>query len=169
MMWINVLYQISRNIASAFIIVFAGFVLAKLLGKLTKRILAEAELNRILKKTGFKPISNKIAKTTEYLIYALTILFALQQLKITTIVLGILLTITISVIIFSIILTCKDFLPNYFAGFTVKKKLAKKIGKHITIGNVKGTLQHIEIVGSTIQSDEKYYVPHKYTLTKINL
>lgn len=150
-------------ILAAGITLFAGFLIAKLTGKLVKRIMVEAELNRILTKAGFKPLSDSLAHVVELLIYFATILIVLQQLGLTTIALGILSLLAILLLGFVLFLTVKNFIPNAIAGFLLRKELHQHLKKRVRIGTVKGTLSHAGIVASTLQNKDEHSIPHLYT------
>jgi len=151
------------QIAAALITVLVGFIIAKVSGRLAKRIFAEAELNRILIRAGFKPISDAFGTAIEYLIYAATFLLILQQFGLTEIVLVIIAIIAIAVIGFSLTLTIRDFIPNAIIGMLIRKRMKAKLGKNVQIGLIKGKLKRIGIVSSTVVDKDEYYVPHLYS------
>ena len=144
------------------IIFFAGFVIAKLVGRLLKRFLAEAELNRILESAGFKPLSNVIAVIVEYFIYVATLFVILQQFGLTKLVLGIIVVLAFIVLALSFFLAVRDFVPNVVAGFFLRKRMKPLLQKYVQIGSVKGKLVSFGLVGSILKDKEHYYVPHLY-------
>lgn len=150
------------KIEIALIIFFVGFIVAKLAGRILKKLLAEAELNRILESAGFKPISNSIAALVQYVIYTATLFIILQQFGLTKIVLVIVVIIAFLVVAISFLLAVRDFVPNAVAGLWLRKKLKPYIGKNIRIGNVKGQLKRVGVVSSIIKDKEEYHVPHLY-------
>lgn len=150
------------KIEIALIVFFVGFIIAKLTARILKKLLAEAELNRILESAGFKPISNSIASLVQYVIYTVTLFIILQQFGLTKIVLIIVVIIAFLVFAFSLLLAVRDFVPNAVAGLWLRKKLRPYIGKNIKIGNVKGRLKRVGVVSSIIKDEEEYHVPHLY-------
>jgi len=162
-MSIDFLFTIAQKIAAAILIILAGFIIAKLASKFISRILAEAELNRIMKAAGFQPISDTIGYLIEYLIYAGTILMALQQVGLTNIVLGFLVAVAAIVIIISLTLTLRDFVPNAVTGLFMRSELTKKAGQSVRIGVVDGRLLRVGITSSVIDDNGEHYVPHLYT------
>lgn len=150
-------------ISTTLITLFLGILLAKLVGKIVQHVLAQAEINRLLKQSGITSIDERVARLAEYTIYAGTILFILQQLGLTRIVFGILITIALILIVASIALSIRDFIPNATQGLFIRKKLKHHLGKKIKIGNTAGLLDRIGIIQSTLQGKELHYVPHVYT------
>jgi small-conductance mechanosensitive channel len=166
MAFIEAMQAFFTKISIALLTLFIGFIIAKLAGKIAKRIMAEAELNRILVAAGFKPLSDAFGVIIEYIIYAATILVILQQFGLTTVVLSILGAIAAVIIIFSLLLAIRDFIPNAVAGLFVRKKLKKFLGKKVQIGTVRGRLENIGIVNSTLRDKDEHCVPHFYTSRK---
>ena len=149
--------------AVAIIILLAGFIIAKIAGKAVKRILAEAELNKILAKAKFTPMSDAIGGIVEYALYAATLLVVLQQLGLANIILWVAGIIAVIVIILSLTLTIRDFIPNVIVGLFIRKKLQAKLGKQVTLGMISGRLEQVGIVASIIRNSDEQYVPHLYS------
>ena len=157
------LEQWLTKIEIALIIFFVGFIIAKLASRIIKKLLAEAEINRILESAGCKPISNTIGTITQYIIYVITLLVILQQFGLTKLVLAIVFISATIVIIISLLLAIREFIPNFAAGIFVRKKLKPYLGKNIQIGTVKGKLKNYGLTGSMLVDKEEYYIPHLYT------
>ncbi len=151
------------KIEIAIIIFFIGFIIAKLTSRILKKVLAEAEINRILETAGFKPISNTIASLVKYIIYIITVFIILQQFGLTKLVLAIIVITSTIILTISILLAIRDFIPNFAAGIFLRKKAKKFIGKQVQIGTVKGKLVNFGLMGSIIKNKEQYYIPHLYT------
>ncbi len=166
MAFIQVLHLLFTKVSVAMLTLFIGFIIAKLAGKIAKKVLAEAELNRILVAAGFKPLSDALGVIIEYVIYAATILVILQQFGLTYIVLGIISIIGIIVVLFSLLLALRDFIPNAVVGLFIRRKMKKFLGKKVQIGTVSGTLEHVGIIRSTVRDKDEHCVPHLYTSRK---
>jgi len=160
---ISIAYSIFTKIAVALITVLVGFMIAKLAGKIMKRVLVEAELNRILKAAGFRPLSDTLGSILEYVIYTITLLIVLQQFGLTKIILGIVAVVATIIIAFSIFLTIRDFIPNALIGLLMRKKMKRFLGKKVKIGINTGKLEQVGIVASVIRNKDEYYIPHMYT------
>ncbi len=163
MAWFMAVEHFLTRIAIALITLFAGFIIAKLASRIAKKLLAEAELNRILVSAGFKPLSDALGTILEYVIYTATLLVILQQFGLTKIVLGIIATLAVIIIGISILLAFRDFIPNAVAGLFLRKKAKQHIGKKVQIGAVTGTLEKFGIISSTIRDKDEHCVPHLYT------
>lgn len=149
--------------AVAIIILLAGFIIAKIAGKLVKKVLAEAELNKILAKAKFTPMSDALGAIVEYALYAATLLVVLQQFGVANIAAWVIGIIAAIIIIFSLTLALRDFIPNAIVGLFIRKKLKAKLGKQIQIGMISGKLVQVGIVASTIKNADEQYVPHLYS------
>ena len=106
------------------VILLAGFLIARLVGKLVRRLLNSLELNKLLKKlTRTNVHLEEIAESfTTYFIYFITVVIVLQHLGLATTVLNMIAGAVIIIIILSTFLGIKDFIPNAIAGlFCVKK------------------------------------------------
>ena len=147
--------------------IFLGIILAKLLGKITKHVLEQAEINRLLRQSGVQAIDERIAKIVEYTIYAFAMLLILQELGLTRIVLGILIIAAAIVLTATILLAIRNFIPNMIHGPKVKKEYKDKIGKTVKIGSVKGKLLKIGIIQSVVSDREKHYITHTYTIRQL--
>ena len=118
-------YQIVRMLVAAGITLLAGFVAAKLMSKIARRVFAEAELDRILKASGFKQISDMLAKLIEYVLYIVTILIVLQQLGFTQVIIGILIALVVAIVAFSRWLGPKNGVSKLVNKLKVKGTLKK--------------------------------------------
>lgn len=147
--------------------ILIGITLAKILGRVTQRLLAEAEVNRLLKQSGVKAIDQRVGSLVEWAIYSITGLTVLQELGLTRIAIGIVIIGGSTLIGLSILLALRSFVPNYVHGFKVRKELKNKIGKEVKIGMVEGKLLKIGRIQSIIMEKEKHYLPHSYTAKQL--
>jgi len=145
-----------RTIA-AIILFLAGIIVANILSKLTKKLLKELEVNKILKtKLNIKlPIENIISGTLKYLIYFITIILALNQLGITTKILYVIFIGIMVVIITTILLSIKDFVPNIISGFIIHKKNKINVGDKIKVKNLEGKVIEINLLETKIENKDK--------------
>ena len=170
MAFVEIAEQWLGKMVVALITLFVGFIIAKLAGLLTKRVLHEAEINRVLATAGMK-LDEAIGRLVEYLLYVITLLVILNQFGLTKLVLGILITLAIALMAFSLLLAIKDFVPNAITGLFIRKKLKSNLGKKVKIGMVTGKLVHVGVVQSVVKDGGEHHVPHLYTskenITKI--
>jgi small conductance mechanosensitive channel len=157
------------RILVAVIILLVGFVLAKLIGKVTGRILRELEVNVILKKAtridvGLEHI---LSQFMVYFVYFITITMALNHLQVTTTVLQMISAAIIIIIIISVVLAIKDFIPNTFAGFYIYRNKFVKQGEIIRVKGIEGKVVHVNLVETKIETKEGdvVYIPNS-ALTK---
>ena len=156
-----------NNIITAIIILLIGFIIAKLLGRLVQRVLHEAELDNLLKKAGTK-VSFELALShiTEYFIYFMTIIFALNQLGITTFVLYVLAIAAICVLIISVFLGLRDFIPNFMAGWYIYRNDLIKEGKNVKINGVQGKVIQLSLLDTRIKTKkgDLIYMPNSIVI-----
>lgn len=160
--FVAILQWIYSTFAVAIITLLAGFIIAKIAGKIVKRVLANVELNKILAKAKFTPMSDAVGGIVEYALYFATFLVVLQQFGLAHITAWIIGIIAAVVIIFSLTLTARDFIPNIVVGLFIRKKLNAKLGKQVQIGIISGKLVHVGAVNSIIRNKDEYCVPHLY-------
>ena len=160
--FVAIIQWIYNTFAVAVIIMLAGFIISKIVGKIVKRVLANVELNKVLAKAKFTPMSDAVGGIVEYVLYFATLLVALQQFGLANITVWIVGIIAAIVIIFSLTLTARDFIPNAVVGLFIRKRLNAKLGKQVQIGMISGKLVHVGAVNSTIRSKDEYCVPHLY-------
>ncbi|MFO8016695.1 MAG: mechanosensitive ion channel family protein [Candidatus Woesearchaeota archaeon] len=144
------------NILVAFIILLMGFIIGKLLGKLTHRLLNEVGLDHILKKASGVELKLErfLAAAVTYFIYFITIIMVLNQLNVTTTVLQMLSAAVIILIIVSVILAVKDFIPNAFAGIYIYRRDLIKKGEKIRVKGIEGEVAHINLVETKLETSE---------------
>jgi len=155
--------------AVAIIILLLGFIIGRIIGKLTQKVLLEIELNRLIKKaTGMKIALEEItAKFITYFIYFIFIIWALNELGLTTTILTMISGAALIVIILSILLAIKDFIPNAFAGFVIHRRRKIKPGDKIKTDGLQGKITRISLVETEIKTrkGDTIYIPNSI-LTK---
>ncbi|MBW2985927.1 mechanosensitive ion channel family protein [Candidatus Woesearchaeota archaeon] len=164
---VNYFGPVINNIITAIIILLIGFIIAKFLGRLVQRVLHEAELDNLLKKAGTK-VSFELALShiTEYFIYFMTIIFALNQLGITTFVLYIIAIAAICVLAVSVFLGLRDFIPNFMAGWYIYRKDLIKEGKNVKINGVQGKVIQLSLLDTRIKTKkgDLIYMPNSIVI-----
>ena len=167
--YLNVLFeQLFTKFIVAVVILLIGFVIARIVGKLTSKLLHEIELNNILKKAGVKfELEDLLSHAATYFIYFITVIWALNALGLTTTILNMISAAFLVLIIISILLAVKDFVPNMISGFFIYSKNIIKPGDKIKIDNMSGTVEKISLVETEIKtsSGDMIHIPNS-TLTK---
>ncbi|RME78005.1 hypothetical protein D6774_02570 [Candidatus Woesearchaeota archaeon] len=159
------LYQDFIELASPFftrfvvglIILLAGFIIAKLVGKLVRRLLHSLDLNVMLQKiTGTNIALEEIAESfTTYFLYFITIVMVLQHLGLATTVLNMIAGAIIIIIVLSTFLGIKDFIPNIIAGIVLRQKDFLKVGDVIKVKGMKGRVVEITFLETKIETTKK--------------
>lgn len=162
MAFMDVAEQFGNYAITGMLTLFIGFIIAKFAGRIVKRILKEAEINRVLATAGMK-LDEIFGRIVEYTIYAITVLIILQQRGWTLLVVGILGLFFGALILFSLALAIKQFIPNAITGLFIRRKLKPFLNKRVRIGMVSGKLVHIGISESIVHDKEDHYIPHIYT------
>jgi small-conductance mechanosensitive channel len=80
------------------------------------------------------------------------IVFALDQLGITAFVLYIIIGLLALVIAAAFVLSIKDFIPNFIAGWRLSRKKLFAVGDTVTIGSVTGKVKEAGLLETKLQS-----------------
>jgi len=156
------------RIVIAVVIILIGFIIGRILGKLVQGVLHEIELNKILEKAELKlSLEEILGHFTSYFVYFISVIMALNQIGITTIVLNILAGGIILIIIISLILAFKDFIPNMISGMFIRQKRFIVDGDRIKFNDIQGKIIHINLIETQVQTKDKdiIYIPNSL-LTK---
>ena len=163
---------LSINLIAAIVILLLGIVIGRFIGKLIQKVLSEVEINKILKEeAGVKvPLEEIIASIFKYLIYFVTVIFALDQIGLTTTVLNIILGLFLAIIVVFVILAFKDFIPNLVSGLFIHQRRGLKDGDKIQVDGIEGIIEHISIIETRIKTKNGYtiFIPNSM-LTKQRL
>ncbi len=159
---VSLFYGIVRNFEIAFITLFTGLLISRLVGKVIKRMLAEAELNKLFAAKGARTISDILGSTTEGLLYLVTVLIVLKQLGLTNLVFYVIMFLLAIFILFFVFLCLKQA-QNILAWLMIRSSLNKNLGKIVHIGDITGKLESVGLFQSRLNSTETFLVPHAYS------
>ena len=163
------LSDFTLNLIAAIVILLVGLVIGRFLGNLTRKVLHELELDKLLREqTRFKiPLEQFLGSLVKFIAYFIAIIFALDQLGLQTAILNIILAIIIMIIVIFMILAIKDFIPNLMAGLFLHQKRNIKPGERIEVNNVEGEVINITLTETKLRtrSGEIVYIPNS-VLTK---
>lgn len=160
--------QLFTKFIVAVIILLIGFIIGRIVGRLIQKVLHEIELNKILKKAGIKlSLETVLSHFTTYFIYFIAIIWALNELGLTTTMLNMISAAALILIIISILLAIKDFMPNAIAGFFIYQKGLIKEGDRIKVDRLEGRVKKISIIETEVETKkgDTIYIPNS-TLTK---
>lgn len=163
------LSDLTINLIAVIVILLVGLVVGRFLGNLTRKTLHELELDRLLREqTRFKiPLEQFIGSLVRFIIYFIAIIFALNQFKLQTAILNIILIIILIILSAFIILAIKDFIPNLVAGLFLHQKRNIKVGEKIEVNNIEGEIVNMSLFETKIRTHrgEIIYIPNS-VLTK---
>ncbi len=151
------------NLVAAAIIVLIGFIVGKIASKLVYKILRELEIRSVLKQARIHaPVERYVSKGVAYLIYFIAVIMALNQLKIGTLILSIIVGAVLIVLVISFILSIKDFVPNLTAGISLYRAGLIKKGDTIEAHGVAGIVRDITLTKTKVETKEGdlVYIPN---------
>jgi len=155
------------KIITGFIILLVGFGIGIFAKKLVRRALKEIELNRILAKVGVRYNTEVIISSIlSYLIFLITIVFVLNTLGITSIVIYLIFGAVLMLLILSFLVGVKDIIPNFIAWLLIQKRRKIKVGKEIKVKEISGRVEKIGYLETEIQTErgDVLYVPNNLFL-----
>lgn len=153
------IYTISVSI----VILLVGFAIGMLTKKFLTRVLSQVELNKIVRKLGITAnIERGLAITTSAIIYLVTIVFFLNQLNITSIVLYLIVGGVLTLLILTFLVGVKDLIPNLVAYLFLQRKDSIKEGHHVQIREIEGIVERIGYQETEIRTPrgDILYVPN---------
>ncbi len=142
-----------------------GFVIGLFLSKITKKILSDIELNKIMDKAFNVKIDLEqiIVKSLEYFIYFVTLLIGLNYLGISSFILNIVFISIIIVIVVSLLIAFEGVLPNMIAGINLKKSNSFEKGDVLIFNNMKGEIIDFDMSDVKIRNEfgEIVFIPNR--------
>lgn len=162
--------KLYTNFAVAIIILLAGLILGRLVGRFIHKVLEEIELNKILKRTtGIKfAIDEILANLVTFVIYFIAIVVALDQLGLASTLLKIVSVAIMIVIIASILLGVRDFFPNILSGIFIAQRRFLNKGDQVKVGGIEGEIIEVNIVETRIRTKtgDIIYIPNSVLAKK---
>jgi small-conductance mechanosensitive channel len=128
------------RLLDALLIVFIGFILARITGRLVRAALQEIDIGSLARKVGFRvPLERPISIAVEVTLAVIVIALAFFRLGILREVVFAIVSILGVGILLAIALSIRDTIPNIVAAVAVpRQKLAP--GSRIRIGTLVGTV-----------------------------
>lgn len=158
----NFLMTYLSDVVVLVVIFLSGIIIAKIAGKAMKHLLNEFEVNAIVKKVSGKKIAaSKIAETSiRYFLYFVTFIIILDQLGITTTFFEIVAGGLVLLLGLGLLLGFRDFIPNFFASFAVKKTIPE--GSVLEYRKARGKVIKFGITYLIIEDKHKQmiYIPY---------
>lgn len=155
------LSQAAVKITGFLVIIVLTFVIGRVFGKLVERILAEFEINKIVRKTGKKwRVEEMTGITIRFGCYITGIIIALNYLGLgreTLSIIGWMVIITLGIFL---LLALMDFVPNFLYGLGVR--LAA--GENIELDDIKGRIINRGSTGIMVEAsnNENIFIPYSW-------
>ncbi|MEK6849001.1 MAG: mechanosensitive ion channel domain-containing protein [Nanoarchaeota archaeon] len=149
----EVLDAVLSSAVLAVVYFLMGVVIAKLAERIIEWVLHELEVDNWLKKAGLKfAFEQSIAALVKYVIYAVTIILVLDQLRITAPVLNIVAYGIGLLVLAGILLGFKDFVPNFVAGISIHRRGFVKEGDQIRVRDIEGEVRSVNLLDTRIKT-----------------
>ncbi|MBS3151891.1 mechanosensitive ion channel [Candidatus Woesearchaeota archaeon] len=160
------------RLLTGFLILIMGLIIAQVTSNILRRFIKGIEVNKTLEQQLKIKINleNYISAIVKYIIYLITIIFALNQLGVSTKILQTILVVFIILIVIFIILAFKDWLPNLISGIYIIRTEKIKLGDKIKTKDIKGKVIEIKLLETKIETNnnEIIFIPNS-NLTKLEL
>lgn len=166
--WQKFISSLWARLTLAVIILLIGFIIGKLLGRLTQKVLHQFEVDVAFKKAvGVNMVvEGFLGGFITYFIYFIAVIMALNQLGLTTPVLYMISGSIMLIVIVALLLAIKDFIPNFFAGFFIFRKNIVNVGDRIRIGNIEGKVIEVGLIETKVETKNKdqVFIPNSEML-----
>ena len=145
------------------VILLVGFALGVFAKKFLHRLFEEIELNRVLRKLQIRGDFEKgTSILISYVIYVLTILFFLDYVGISSIVLYIGVASIGILLILTFLVGLKDVIPNFVAWALLQRRRFFRVGRRVEVKEISGVIEKIGLLETEIKTDKGdiLYVPN---------
>jgi len=137
----------------ALLFLFIGLIFGKILGRAVHKLLSELDFDSHIEKLGFKQkLTATISTWVSFLIYFLSVYFALMQFGLAGPVFYTLIVLFLIIFAVSAMLTVKEFFPNFFSFIHIKFNHVISVGELVKIENVEGKVEHIGFTKTKIKT-----------------
>jgi len=162
-----------NRIVIFFFILFLGFLVGKILGRLARKMLGELKTDAFFRSLGWKlSVERGLAHLVAGLTYTVTLILALNAVGLTTVVLEIILGVFVFALLLSFLLALKDVIPNATAGVMLKRKLEP--GIMLKLDDVEGVVTSVTLLetiittkgGDTIVIPNSLFARQRIRITK---
>ena len=145
-----------NRIIVAVIYILIGLILGRLAEKLVFKILTEFKIKYILSKFNIKIFSERfISKFIKFIIYFIAIIFVLNALNITKIVLWGIVILIFLLIALSFLFGAKDFIKNVSRGIKIKRRGKILVGQNLKVNNIHGKVIGVSLLDIKIETPNK--------------
>ena len=157
-----------NNLSVILLILVGGFIIAKLLEKLSLLLIRNSNIRKIRIFSMRFNTEKTLPIVISYLIYALTIIFALIYAKVMNFILIGIAAIAGIAIVYTLIIAIKESLPNLIAHSKLNKDRKFRLRSKIRIDNLVGEIVKISISQIKIITEEsdEIHIPCKLFIKK---
>ncbi|MBS3116944.1 mechanosensitive ion channel [Candidatus Woesearchaeota archaeon] len=155
------------TLAVGIVILLVGFALGLLAKKFLHRLLKEIGLNKVMNKVNIPyDIESIVSHIAASLIYLITIVFFLNRLGITSIVLYLIVGAVLMLVILTFIVGLKDVIPNFVAWIILQHQGKVKDGYSVNVREIEGVVEKIRYLETEIKTPKGdiLYVPNSLFL-----
>jgi small-conductance mechanosensitive channel len=146
---------ITTRVLLAFIVFTLGTVFASACKRIVKKVLQRVKANRALALLNWPyNIENIGSVFIFYVVYIITALITLWLLGIASFVIGLILLLLAILVVLSAASFSKDFLPNMYGWYIIKKKGKIKIGSNISILKLVGKVEKISFLETLVRNSQ---------------
>lgn len=156
------------NLVISLTILLLGLGTGMLVKKIVFKLLRELEVNKNVEKIGrVWDLEKSISFLVANLIYLVTIILFLMQLKILKWVIYLVLGIVALLLILTVLAVLKNILPNFFAGIRLHgRKWEIKISEIIKVQEIEGVVEKRGWLETILKTGEEefLYIPNRLVL-----
>ncbi|MFH1649276.1 MAG: mechanosensitive ion channel domain-containing protein [Candidatus Woesearchaeota archaeon] len=153
-----------KDVTIALLILLIGFILGRVVGRLVKHTLGALHVDKNLQHVLHISISLErfISGTVTFVIFALTIVLALNQIRIAQAVVNGVAIALIVVVLLSLFLALKDFFPNLMGGIVIRTRKYFKEGNTLVMQDITGIVKEIKITDVVLETSngDRIIVPN---------
>ena len=165
--WYDSFRLVTNRIGVVVLIIFFGFIVGRIVGRLIFRGLKELELERFFRKSSHS-FEEGVSQVIEYIIYVVTILIALDTAGILLYLLSSIAGIVVLILVLSALLSFRDFVPNLICGLVLKYKKSVRVGDCVVLGRIVGKVTRFGLLSTQLitKSGDVLSVPNGFVLRK---
>lgn len=157
----------AATIINITIIVLLGFFVAKASVSILKRIFRIQSIKRSLKQTGYRiGLEKLLTSILKYTIYFFIAIAVLSQVGLSAFIIQLITAMIVLLILLIVVLSLERSFPNLYAGLYIKKSKIIKKGDTVKIKNIKGIVERIDFVNTTITTKRGIVVVPNETVVK---
>ncbi len=163
--------QLILKLVTAAIILLIGMIVGRIAGRMMLKFLRKIEFDKTIRRatsyTG--SLAKMLSDMLSYLIYFVAILMFLESLGLTPLVLNFIFVIVLVIIGISMLLAIKDFIPNFVAGYTIRRNGLFKVGSRIKVGEVQGKIAKMSLLDTHVKTskDDLMVIPNSYFIRNV--